>query len=296
MISNLVLHQPLFQSVLVPLQLLPQLLLPGQLAPLYLPPVLLLLGLRLHLLHVHGVGLASAHEEVMIADAQVQDELVHAQFARVEGEVGRALLHRLDDKLLVLEGDVSDLGPGEHDLGLELVVALVDGQSLVGHAQPEVALLLVEDLEVVDAVHVQVLGDLEVLHLGLVSRHATVVGVPDLKKIWALVKISFLREANRLFSRHLDPVLPHLPGHLVLVYDPLREQVLVGQQPRLVGGLVVVAVLGLDGVGRQQHRSLGRAVHVHVQDGLLHLQKKNKFQSHNLRQKKKRKRKGVWTF
>ena len=58
-----------------------------------------------------------AHEEVVVADAQVQDELVHAQLLGVEGEVRGGLLDRFDDELLVVEADVADLGPGEHDFG-----------------------------------------------------------------------------------------------------------------------------------------------------------------------------------
>ena len=38
--------------------------------------------------------------------------------------------------------------------------------------------------------------------------------------------------------------------------------------------LLVVPVLGLDGVGREEYRGLGRAVYVVRQDRVLHLQKK----------------------
>ena len=61
----------------------------------------------------------------MVADAQVQDQLVHAKLLGVKGKVGRSFVHCLDDKLLVVEANVSDLGPGEHDLGSKLVIALV---------------------------------------------------------------------------------------------------------------------------------------------------------------------------
>ena len=53
--------------------------------------------------------------------------------------------------------------------------------------------------------------------------------------------------------------------------DPGRY--LVCEKAGLVGGLVVVAVLGLDRVAGQQDTRLGRAVDVHVQDGLFHLNK-----------------------
>ena len=76
------------------------------------------------------------------------------------------------------------------------------------------------DGEVVDAVHVEVLDDLEVLHFSLVAAQALVVGVPD-----------------------LDALLPHLGRHLVLVEHALRQQVLRHQQARLHRRFVVVAVL-----------------------------------------------------
>ena len=66
--------------------------------------------------------------------------------------------------------------------------------------------LLVLDVEVVDAVHLEVLGDLEVLHHGVLPEHAAVLHVP-------------LR----------DPRLPLLAAHLVLLHDPL------GQKPVVLG-------------------------------------------------------------
>ena len=77
--------------------------------------------------------------------------------------------------------NVPDLRPWEHDLRCKFVVSFVDVEPQVCDAQPEVALLLVEDLEVVDAVHVEVLGNLQVLDLRLVPRHASVVSVPEKK-------------------------------------------------------------------------------------------------------------------
>lgn len=52
---------------------------------------------------------------------------------------------------------------------------------------------------------------------------------------------------------------------------PLRQQSVAGEVPWLVGILVVLAVLGMDGVGRQQDGRLWWAVVLVVQDGLLHL-------------------------
>ena len=86
----------------------PKLLLSGELAPLDLPPLLLLLGLRLHLLHVHRVRLPSPHEQVVVADAEVEDQLVHPQLLGVKREVGVAPVDRLDRELLVVETDVPD--------------------------------------------------------------------------------------------------------------------------------------------------------------------------------------------
>lgn len=77
------------------------------------------------------------------------------------------------------------------------------------------------DGKVINAIHVEILGNLQVLQLRLVPSHALVVSVPD-----------------------FDPVLPHLRRHLVLVNDSLRQQVLRRQEARLVRRFVKVAVLG----------------------------------------------------
>ena len=62
----------------------------------------------LHLLHVHRVRLPPSHEQVVIADAQVQDQLVHPQLLGVEGEVRVGAIHRLDGKFFVVETYVPD--------------------------------------------------------------------------------------------------------------------------------------------------------------------------------------------
>ena len=85
--------------------------------PLRLLGQLLLARLRLHLLHVDGVGLAAPHVELVVAHAQRQDALVDAHARREEHEVGRLLVDRLDDELAVVERDVADLRPREPDLG-----------------------------------------------------------------------------------------------------------------------------------------------------------------------------------
>jgi len=61
----------------------------GRGLPLNLLLVLLLAGLRLHLLHLNGVGLAAAHVQLVVAHAQCQDALVDAQTRRVEHKVLR---------------------------------------------------------------------------------------------------------------------------------------------------------------------------------------------------------------
>ena len=89
----------------------------------------------------------------------------------------------LDDKLPVIEGDISDFGPGEPDLGGEAVVLLVDVEAERVHAEPQLGALLVLDVEVVNAVHLEVLGDLEILHHGVLTEHTSVLSVPGIWKI-----------------------------------------------------------------------------------------------------------------
>ena len=60
---------------------------PAACSPLHLLLVLLLPGLGLHLLHLDGVGLPSAHVQLVVPHAEVQDPLVDAQAGRVEHEV-----------------------------------------------------------------------------------------------------------------------------------------------------------------------------------------------------------------
>ena len=53
---------------------------------------------------------------------------------------------------------------------LLLVRLVVDVEAEGVHAQPQLGALLVLDVEVVHPVHLQVLGDLQVLHHGLLSE------------------------------------------------------------------------------------------------------------------------------
>ena len=50
----------------------------------------LLLGLRLHLLHLDGVGLAAPHVQLVVAHAERQDALVDAQPRCIEDKVLQA--------------------------------------------------------------------------------------------------------------------------------------------------------------------------------------------------------------
>ena len=61
-------------------------------------------------------------------------------------------------------------GSGVNGEGFDpLVVLLVDVEAQGVHAQEQLGALLVLDVEIVHPVHLQVLGDLQVLHHGLLS-------------------------------------------------------------------------------------------------------------------------------
>lgn len=62
------------------------------------------------------------------------------------------------------------------------------------------------------------------------------------------------------------------------LYSPLRQEAVVGEEASFVCGLDVVAVLGLTGIGSQQHCCLRRAVDLIIHDGLLHLQEEHPLQ------------------
>lgn len=115
--------------------------------PLHLFVVLLLPGLSFHLLHLDGVGLSSPHVQLVVTHTQCQNALVDAQTWGIKHKVLKAWIkeqnrsvwsiyiklkdeylwtecdtHRcflvdgFDDKLLVIERDVSNLTPGESNL------------------------------------------------------------------------------------------------------------------------------------------------------------------------------------
>ncbi len=73
------------------------------------------------------------------------------------------LVDGLDDKLLVIEGDVSDLAPGEANFWSELIVFLINVEAQGIHSQPKLSILLIFDAEIVDAVHFKILGNLDIL-------------------------------------------------------------------------------------------------------------------------------------
>ena len=70
------------------------------------------------------------------------------------------LVDWLDDKLLVVEGDVADLTPGKSNLGGQLVVSLVDIEAKGVHTKPQLCSLLVLDAEEVDTIHLEILSNL----------------------------------------------------------------------------------------------------------------------------------------
>lgn len=108
---------------------------------------------------------------------------------------GGFLVDGFDDKFLVVEGDVSNLAPGKADLwghpGWErnlvhaasaytarlllllqnrlLIILLVDVESQGVHSQPQLSSFLILDVEIVDPVHLQILGNLQILHHGFLS-------------------------------------------------------------------------------------------------------------------------------
>ena len=89
---------------------------------------------------------------------------------------GSLLVDGFDDKLFVIEGDVSDLTPGEANLGGKLVFFLIDIEPKSIHSQPQLRPLLVLDGEVVDSVHLQILCYLQILQHGIfpnLQSHAT---------------------------------------------------------------------------------------------------------------------------
>lgn len=89
--------------------------------PLLLLGQLLLSSLCLHLLHLNGVWLPTAHVQLVVAHAQCKDSLVDPEARRKEHKIGRLLVNGLDDELPVIEGNISDLTPGEANLGSQSV-------------------------------------------------------------------------------------------------------------------------------------------------------------------------------
>ena len=109
-----------------------------------------------------------------------------------------------DDKLSVIEGNISNLRPGETNFWGQFVVLFVDVQAEGVHSQPEVRALLVLDVKVVNSVHFKILGDLQVLHHGVFSQHTTMLRVPV-----------------------GGPLLPLFPAELVLLHHTFGKESIV---------------------------------------------------------------------
>ena len=80
-------------------------------------------------------------------------------------------------ELVLGVGDLGDLRPGEADLGTELVLDVVEVDAEGVNAEEDLGALAVHHGEVGDAVHLQVLGDLEVLQHGLAAGQTAVLPV-----------------------------------------------------------------------------------------------------------------------
>lgn len=84
--------------------------------PLLLLGELLLPGLRLHLLHLDGVGLSPAHVELVVAHTQGKDALVDAQPRGEKYKIWGLLINRFDDEFAIVERNVANFGPRETNL------------------------------------------------------------------------------------------------------------------------------------------------------------------------------------
>ncbi|CAG9135505.1 unnamed protein product, partial [Plutella xylostella] len=115
------------------------------------------------------------------------------------------------------------------------IILLIDIQPQRVNPQPQLRVLLVADLEVVDSVHLEVLSYLEVLHHGILAQHPAMLLPPV-----------------------ADALLPFLAGHL-------RR----GEESGRVQRGRVVSVARLHGVRREKDRGLRRAVDLVRQDRVL---------------------------
>ena len=73
------------------------------------------------------------------------------------------LVNGLDDKFLVIKGDVTDLAPWEPNLWSETVLLLIDIESQGINTKIKISSLLVLDFKIVDSVHLKVLCNLQIL-------------------------------------------------------------------------------------------------------------------------------------
>ena len=73
---------------------------------------------------------------------------------------GSFLVNGLDDKFLVIEGDVTNLAPWEPNLWSEAVLLLVDIETQGINTKIKISPFLVFDFKIVDTVHLEVLCNL----------------------------------------------------------------------------------------------------------------------------------------
>jgi len=64
---------------------------------------------------------------------------------------------------------VSNLRPCEGRFWGQFVLFLIDVEPQSGDSQPQLGVLLITDEKIVDTIHVQILGYLQVFHLSLIS-------------------------------------------------------------------------------------------------------------------------------
>ncbi len=92
-------------------------------------------------------------DKVLQGEFSTLYKLILYKFMVKFSSYGSFLVNGLDDKLFIVERDVSDLGPWESNLRGELVVFFVDVETKSIHAQPEISAFLVLDAEIVDSIH-----------------------------------------------------------------------------------------------------------------------------------------------
>lgn len=110
-----------------------------------------------------------------------------------------------------------------------LVVLLVNVESQSVHSQPQLGSLLVLDVKVVDSIHLQVLGDLQVLHYSVLPARIHSTQLSSFKSILidsvrSHKNTHSLQHAVVLLVPHLNPLLPLFSGEFVLLLDSEGRQ------------------------------------------------------------------------